>query len=80
MRSLKLVLMGCGAIATQLLLAGAGNACQKHVPALYPTKAEAETAAKLHFNCSGAHSMGTQWMPCANHAESKPSKPSGSAP
>jgi hypothetical protein len=23
--------------------------------------------------------MGTQWMPCANHAESKPSKPSGSA-
>ena len=79
MRSLKLVLMGFGAIATQLLLAGAGNACQKGVPALYPTRAEAEAAAKLHFNCSGAHSMGTQWMPCANHAESKPSQPSGSA-
>ena len=37
------------------------------VPALYPTQAEAEKAAKLHFNCTGAHRMGNQWMPCAKH-------------
>ena len=78
MSSLKIAAMGIGAIAAQFLLAGACNACQKGVPALYPTKAEAETAAKLHFNCTGAHSMGTQWMPCAKHGESQPSKPSGS--
>lgn len=75
MSSLKFAAMGIGAIAAQLLLAGACNASQKGVPALYQTKAEAETAARLHFNCSGAHSMGTQWMPCAKHAESQPSKP-----
>ena len=37
------------------------------VPALYPTQAEAEKAAKLHFNCTGAHKMADQWMPCAQH-------------
>ena len=40
------------------------------VPALYPTKAEAEKAASLHFNCNGAHKMGTQWMPCRQHGHS----------
>jgi hypothetical protein len=39
------------------------------VPALYPTQAEAEKAAKLHFNCTGAHRMGNQWMPCAKHGD-----------
>lgn len=78
MSSLKIAAMGIGAIAAQFLLAGACNAGQKDVPTLYPTKAEAETAAKLHFNCTGAHPIGTQWMPCATHGGSQPSKPSGS--
>jgi hypothetical protein len=39
------------------------------VPALYPTRAEAEKAAKLHFHCTGAHKMGNQWMPCAKHGD-----------
>ncbi|NDC36030.1 MAG: hypothetical protein EBZ51_11830 [Synechococcaceae bacterium WB9_2_112] len=40
------------------------------VPAMYATKAEAEKAAS-RFNCTGAHQMGNQWMPCAKHDESK---------
>ena len=39
------------------------------VLALYPTQAEAEKAAKLHFNCTGAHKMGDGWMPCAKHGD-----------
>jgi hypothetical protein len=38
--------------------------------AMFATKAEAEAAAK-HFNCTGAHKMGNQWMPCAAHGETK---------
>jgi hypothetical protein len=34
---------------------------------MYATQAEAEQAAKLRFNCIGAHKMGNQWMPCAQH-------------
>ena len=34
---------------------------------MYATQAEAEKAAKLHFYCTGAHKMGSQWMPCAQH-------------
>jgi hypothetical protein len=30
------------------------------------------TAARLHFNCSGAHRMGKQWMPCAQHSDTHP--------
>jgi hypothetical protein len=41
---------------------------------MYATKAEAEEAAKKHFNCAGAHAMGNQWMPCTTHAQ-----PSGNA-
>jgi hypothetical protein len=37
---------------------------------MYATKAEAEAAAKKHFNCTGAHQMGNQWMPCATHGQS----------
>ena len=59
------------AIGAQLLYSTAGLAAPAAgsggVPALYPTQAEAEKAAKLHFNCTGAHKMGTQWMPCALH-------------
>ncbi len=39
------------------------------VPALYATKADAEAAAKKHFNCTGAHQMGKQWMPCSTHGD-----------
>jgi hypothetical protein len=44
-----------------------GSTGKGAVPALYATRAEAEKAAKLHFHCSGAHPMGHQWMPCAEH-------------
>jgi Protein of unknown function len=59
------------AIGANLLLSAAGLAAPAAgsggVPAMYATQAEAEKAAKLHFNCTGAHKMGTQWMPCALH-------------
>jgi hypothetical protein len=42
-----------------------GQGAQK---AVFATKAEAEAATK-NFNCTGAHRMGTQWMPCASHGE-----------
>jgi len=50
-------------------------ACAQHsntgaVPAMYATKAEAEKAA-TKFNCTGAHQMGDQWMPCTKHGDSK---------
>lgn len=45
----------------------AGHGAQQ---AVFGTKAEAEAAAK-HFNCTGAHKMGNQWMPCATHGETK---------
>ena len=61
------------AIGANLLLSAAGLAAPATgsggVPALYPTQAEAEKAAKLHFNCTGAHKMGSQWMPCAKHGD-----------
>ena len=61
------------AIGANLLLSAAGLAAPAAgsggVPAHYPTQAEAEKAAKLHFNCTGAHKMGTQWMPCATHSD-----------
>ena len=60
------------ALGANLLLATAGMAAPASgtggVLALYPTQAEAERAAMLHFNCTGAHRMGNQWMPCASHA------------
>jgi hypothetical protein len=59
------------ALGVHLLLSTAGLAAPAAgtggVPALYPTQAEAEKAARLHFNCTGAHRMGNQWMPCAKH-------------
>lgn len=47
----------------------AAQANPQAVPAVYATKAEAEAAARKHFNCSGAHPMGQQWMPCAKHGQ-----------
>jgi hypothetical protein len=59
------------AIGANLLFSAAGLASPAAgsggVPAMYATQAEAEKAAKLHFNCTGAHRMGDQWMPCAKH-------------
>ncbi|MFM7268811.1 MAG: DUF3721 domain-containing protein [Cyanobium sp.] len=59
------------AITANLLIASAGLAAPAAgsgaIPTLYPTQAEAEKAAKVHFNCTGAHKMGTQWMPCTQH-------------
>ena len=61
------------AIGAQLLFSSAGLAAPAAgsggVPAMYATQAEAEKAAKLHFNCTGAHRMGSQWMPCTQHGE-----------
>jgi hypothetical protein len=60
------------AIGAQLLFTSAGlaapAAASGGIPAMYATQAEAEKAAKLHFNCTGAHKMGNQWMPCAQHS------------
>jgi hypothetical protein len=55
--------------ALSALLGTAAQANTAGVPAMYATKAEAEAAAKQHFNCSGAHPMGNQWMPCASHGQ-----------
>jgi hypothetical protein len=55
-------LSGAPALAQQT-----GQGPQK---AVFATKAEAEAAAK-HFNCKGAHQMGSLWMPCASHGETK---------
>lgn len=63
------LLMSAAALAAPA--AGSGG-----IPALYPTQAEAEKAARLHFNCTGAHKMGDKWMPCAKHADSHSSAPS----
>ena len=46
---------------------------QSGTPALFSTKADAEAAAK-HFNCTGAHKMGGQWMPCKSHKAHKEQK------
>jgi Protein of unknown function len=64
------------ALAGLLLVGMPAAACAQHsgtkaVPAMYATKAEAEKAAKL-FNCTGAHPMGDQWMPCAKHGQAVP--------
>lgn len=65
------IVRAAAALGTNLLLATAVLAAPAAgtggVPALYATQAEAEKAARLHFNCTGAHKMGNQWMPCAKH-------------
>ena len=66
-------LLGMISLASAQLLTAAAEANTTAVPALYATKAEAEAAAKQHFNCTGAHLMGKQWMPCAQHGQAKSS-------
>jgi hypothetical protein len=60
---------GCIGLALSPLASTAVQANSAGVPAMYATKAEAEEAAKKHFNCTGAHAMGNQWMPCATHGQ-----------
>jgi hypothetical protein len=62
------LLSAIGIAALQLLSAGA-QANTAAVPAIYSSKTEAENAARKHFNCTGAHPMGKQWMPCAKHGQ-----------
>jgi hypothetical protein len=78
--SLKSVAIGIGILATPLAWNPAGQAAPAAVPAVYATQAEAEKAAKLHFNCSGAHKMGNQWMPCAAHGTAPHAEHGGSHP
>lgn len=59
--------------------APAASGSKGGVPAVYATRAEAEKAAKLHFHCTGAHQMGTQWMPCDTHHPA-PGAPHGASP
>ena len=53
--SISFALIGCSTEASEN-----GNI------SLFDTKLEAEKAAKS-FNCTGAHKMGDQWMPCKSH-------------
>lgn len=66
--TVRRLLIAIGIAAVQLIGAEA-EANSGGVPATYATKAEAEEAARKHFNCTGAHPMGTQWMPCAKHGQ-----------
>ncbi len=67
---LAATLTGAFSIAICSALGAYAQANSGGVPAMYATKAEAEAAAKKHFNCTGAHPMGNQWMPCATHGQS----------
>jgi len=67
-RTVHRLLGALGMIALPLL-GGAALANTPAVPAVYATRAEAEDAARKHFNCTGAHPMGKQWMPCAKHGQ-----------
>ena len=62
-------LLGAVGLAVLPLLGGGALANTTAVPAVYATKAEAEIAAREHFNCTGAHPMGNQWMPCSKHGQ-----------
>jgi hypothetical protein len=62
-------LLGAIGMAALPLLGGYALANTTAVPAVYATRAEAEEAARKHFNCTGAHPMGKQWMPCAIHGQ-----------
>jgi hypothetical protein len=64
------VLTGALSIVACSALGAFAQAHSDATPAMYATKAEAEAAAKKHFNCTGAHQMGNQWMPCASHGQS----------
>ena len=65
----RLILLAC-ATAFWPAVALAQHTTNGAVPAMYATKTEAEKAASK-FNCTGAHQMGNQWMPCAKHGDAK---------
>ena len=71
-KPMNLLLRAMG-LAVLPLLGGGALANTSSVPAVYATKAEAETAARKHFNCTVAHAMGHQWMPCAKHGQASDS-------
>ena len=59
--------LGLIVFGTGIQILGVAHASTDGVPAMYATQAEAAAAAKKHFNCTGAHQMGKQWMPCSSH-------------
>jgi hypothetical protein len=61
-------LLGAIGLAALPLLGGSALANPAAVPATYATKAEAEAAASK-LGCTGAHPMGSRWMPCAQHGQ-----------
>lgn len=69
LQHLAATLTGALSVAACTTLGTYAQPSSSGVPALYATKAEAEAAAKKHFNCTGAHQMGNQWMPCASHGQ-----------
>jgi len=76
LQHLAATLAGALSVAASTTLGTYAQANSGGAPAMYATKAEAEAAAKQHFNCTGAHHMGTQWMPCAMHGDGQGSGPS----
>ncbi len=56
-------------ISISFSLIGCSNSPRTNgTPALFETKEDAEASAK-DFNCTGAHKMGSKWMPCQSHAD-----------
>lgn len=70
LQHLAATLAGALSVAASTTLGTYAQANSGGAPAMYATKAEAEAAAKQHFNCTGAHQMGNKWMPCATHGQS----------
>ena len=54
---------------TGTLLSEQPTSTAQGMKSIFSTQAEAEAAAP-GFNCSGAHKMGNQWMPCSSHGPS----------
>ena len=51
---------------TGTLLSGQSTSTDRGMKAVFSSQTEAEAAAP-GFNCTGAHKMGNQWMPCSAH-------------
>ena len=66
MKSFKSIFLAYVVAISFALIGCSTESKQSATSALFNTKAEAEAAAK-NFNCTGAHKMGDQWMPCENH-------------
>jgi hypothetical protein len=52
-------------ITSLVFLAGVPKGAHAQANDMFPTKAAAEQRAK-QLKCSGAFSMGSEWMPCSN--------------